>query len=178
MEKSTAQREEDMSGTAAQERKKTEPALKLNFLSHGTLDSKDLEFTRKFYEEFFGFEVVRTSPISLLIRFGGHHTYAVVLNEKGKAEMPLLNHNGLDVETEAEVDECYRVVMEQKDKWGLHKITKPHVQHGTYSFFFWDADDNAREILTNPPGGYSWLFEQGDQKGKGHMAKDFSRPTN
>ena len=50
---------------------KVEPALKLNFLSHGTLDSRDLAFSRKFYEEFLGFEVVQTSPISLLIRLGG-----------------------------------------------------------------------------------------------------------
>ena len=47
---------------------KTEPALKLNFLSHGTLESKDLERSRKFFEEFFGCDVIRTSPISLLIR--------------------------------------------------------------------------------------------------------------
>ena len=47
------------------------PALKLNFLSHGTLESKDLEISRKFYEEFLGCDVVRTSPISLLIRLDG-----------------------------------------------------------------------------------------------------------
>ena len=35
------------------------PTLKLSFLSHGTLESKDLEFTRRFYEQFFGFEVVQ-----------------------------------------------------------------------------------------------------------------------
>ena len=52
---------------------KVEPALKLNFLSHGTLESRDLEFTRKFYEEFLGFEVHRTSPISLIVRLGGPH---------------------------------------------------------------------------------------------------------
>ena len=47
-----------------------DPALKLNFLSHGTLESKDLEAAREFYTEFLGLEVVRTSPISLLIRLG------------------------------------------------------------------------------------------------------------
>ena len=29
--------------------KATDPALKLNFLSHGTLESKDLEKAREFY---------------------------------------------------------------------------------------------------------------------------------
>jgi catechol-2,3-dioxygenase len=47
---------------------KPRPALKLRFLSHGTLESRDLAFSRRFYEEFLGLEVVQTSPISLLIR--------------------------------------------------------------------------------------------------------------
>jgi catechol-2,3-dioxygenase len=54
--------------TASTERRgKAAPALKLNFLSHGTLESRDLAFSRRFYKEFLGLEVVQTSPISLLI---------------------------------------------------------------------------------------------------------------
>ena len=41
--------------------KKIEPALKLKFLSHGTLESIDLDQTRRFYEEFLGLEVVKVS---------------------------------------------------------------------------------------------------------------------
>jgi catechol 2,3-dioxygenase-like lactoylglutathione lyase family enzyme len=151
------------------------PALKLNFLSHGTLASRDLEFTRRFYQEFFGLEVHRTSPISLMVRLGGNHVYAVV-HSKSHSEMPFLNHNGLDVETQAEVDEAHRIACEQAEKWKLHNISKPALQHGTYSFYFWDADDNAWEILTNPKGGYSWLFELGDLEGKGHLDRAFDRP--
>lgn len=155
-----------------------DPALKLNFLSHGTLESKNLERARSFYTEFLGLQVVRTSPISLLIRLGGENTIAVVeqKNRKDDDQMPLLNHNGFDVETQEEVDAAYATVLEQKDTWGLHKITKPVLQHGTYSFFFWDADNNCWEILTNPKGGYSWLFEKGDLEGKGHLDKGFKRP--
>ena len=153
-----------------------EPALKLNFLSHGTLESKDTERSRKFYEEFLGCDVVRTSPISLLIRLGSNHTYAVVYKKNRSEQMPLLSHNGFDVETQEEVDEAYKIVEEQADEWGLHRITKPILQHGTYSFYFWDMDDNCWEILTNPEGGYCWLFEQGDQEGKGHLDKKFKRP--
>jgi catechol 2,3-dioxygenase-like lactoylglutathione lyase family enzyme len=154
-----------------------DPALKLNFLSHGTLESKNLEEARQFYTEFLGLEVVRTSPISLLIRLGGANTIAVVEQKNRDDEtMSLLNHNGLDVETQEEVDAAYETVMAQKDDWGLHKISKPILQHGTYSFFFWDKDNNCWEILTNPRGGYSWLFEKGDLEGKGHMDKTFERP--
>jgi catechol 2,3-dioxygenase-like lactoylglutathione lyase family enzyme len=151
------------------------PRLKLKFLSHGTLESRDLEAARRFYVEFLGLDVVRTSPISLLIRLGGQNTIAVV-QTKQKSEMPFLNHNGIDVDTQAEVDEAHRVVEAEGAAWGLHKITRPTLQHGTYSFYFWDADDNCWEILSNPPGGYSWLFERGDQAGKGHLDRGFKRP--
>ena len=155
------------------------PTLKLNFMSHGTLETKDIDFARKFYEEFMGFEVVRPSKISLWIRLGGQHIYAVVQGAKGrqKAAMDFLNHNGVDVETEEEVDECHRLVLRDAEKWKLHKISKPMVQHGTYSFYFWDADDNSWEILANPPGGYSWMFERGDQDDTGHMSRRFERPA-
>jgi catechol 2,3-dioxygenase-like lactoylglutathione lyase family enzyme len=161
--------------TTATQTAKPKPALKLNFLSHGTLESRDLAFSRRFYEEFLGLEVVQTSPISLLIRLGGPNTIAVVYSKQAH-EMNLLNHNGLDVGTQEEVDEAHRTVCAQAETWQLKKITKPHLQHGTYSFFFWDGDDNCWEILTNPEGGYSWLFEQGDQEGKGHLDRNFRRP--
>ena len=153
-----------------------DPALKLNFLSHGTLESKDLEKARAFYTEFLGLEVIRTSPISLLIRLGGPNTIAVVEQKRRTEEMPMLNHNGLDVETQEEVDAAHQTIVAEAEKWGLYRISKPKLQHGTYAFFFWDMDSNCWEILTNPDGGYSWLFEQGDLAGKGHLDRSFKRP--
>ena len=154
-----------------------EPILKINFISHGTLESKDLEASRKLYEELLGFDVVQTSPISLLIRKGGQHTYAVVqMKKKLQGPMHMLGHNGLDVKTQEDVDEAHRILEREAEKWGLHQISKPVLQHGTYSFYFWDPDDNCWEILSNPTGGYNWLFEQGDQEGKGPLDKKFERP--
>jgi catechol-2,3-dioxygenase len=160
---------------AGAETQKTTSALKLNFLSHGTLESRDLDFSRKFYEEFLGLEVVQTSAISLMVRLGGKHCIAVVFTKR-PSEMGLLNHNGLDVETQEEVDEAYKVTLAEAEKWKLHKISKPFLQHGTYSFYFWDADENCWEILTNPKDGYDWLFKHGDMTGKGHHDRHFKRP--
>ena len=153
-----------------------EPSLKLKFLSHGTLISGDLEATREFYEQFFGLEVVRTSPISMMVRLGGQHVYAVVYRKQHSSKMDFLFHNGLDVETHEEVDEAYETAVSEADKWGLTQISKPKLQHGTYSFLFWDRDLNCWEILSNPAGGYTWIFEQGDQDGRGHMDKSFKVP--
>jgi len=153
-------------------------ALKTRFLSHGTLGSRDLEKSRKFYEEFLGVETVRTAPNSLMIRLGGDHVYAVILLKK-KGRMDRFGHNGLDVETDADVDAAHSVCLLQAEQWGLHDISKPVAHHGTYSFHFWDADDNCWEILSNPQGGYKWIFDQGDLSGKGHCEKDFrhNRPV-
>jgi catechol 2,3-dioxygenase-like lactoylglutathione lyase family enzyme len=166
-----------MSETTDQPRTKVEPALKLRFLSHGTLESADIDRTRRFYEEFMGFETVRSSPMSMWIRLGGEHIYVVVPKEAGRPPMSVRNHNGIDVDTEAQVNEAHQVVVRDAEKWGLHQITRPTVQHGTYSFYFWDGDENCWEILCNPKGGYSWMFERGDQGGRGHLDKSFARPT-
>ena len=121
--------------------KKAEPFLKLNYLSHGTLEAWDLNESRKFYEQCLGLDVVRTSNVSLLIRIGGDNTIAVVQVQK-KEIMLLLNHNGLDVETQEEVIAAHVLLEENKDQRGVTQITKPALQHDTYSFFFCDLDDN------------------------------------
>jgi catechol 2,3-dioxygenase-like lactoylglutathione lyase family enzyme len=155
---------------------KADSVLKTRFISHGTLACKDIDRTRRFYEEFLGLEVVRTSPISLMVRRGGQHVYACVQIKGEKDVMPRHYHNGLDVRTKSEVDEAHRLVSEAAETWGITRITRPVAQHGTYSFMFWDLDDNCWEILSNPEGGYTWIFEQGDQEGRGHLDRSFPRP--
>lgn len=151
--------------------------LKTRFYSHATLECLDIARTRQFFEEFLGFETVQLGDVSFWARMGGDHIVVVVQSPtKKKADMDFLNHNGLDVETDADVDEAHKIVKRDADRWGIKKITRPVVQHGTYCFYFWDMDGNAWEILSNPKGGYSWGFERGDQTGKGHMARDFVRP--
>jgi catechol 2,3-dioxygenase-like lactoylglutathione lyase family enzyme len=151
---------------------KTAAVVKSRFISHGTLAARDLDATRRFYEAFLGIEVIRTSKVSLMIRLGGEHVYAVV-KSPNKTPQERLNHNGIDVATDADVDDAWRACHEQAVQWGLHEITEPVQQHGTYSFMFRDLDDNCWEILSNPKGGYTWIFEQGDLTGKGHFDKEF-----
>jgi len=151
---------------------KVAPTLNTRFISHGTLGCHNLEKSRQFYEEFLGLETTQTSPISLMIRLGSNHVYAVV-QIKNKIEMPRHYHNGLDVETSEDVDRAYQTVQTDAEKWGLYNTTRPVAQHGTYSFMFWDMDGNCWEILSNPPGGYTWIFEQGDLEGRGHFERGF-----
>lgn len=137
-----------------------EAILKLNFLSHGTLEVFDIEKSAEFYRDFLGFEFVRTSPISGMVRLlGGAHVYVVVQGRKGKP-MPYTNHNGIDVSTKEDVDRCHELCVANKSRYGLYGITKPIFQHDTYAFYFRDLDANWWEILTNPLGGYSERFDR------------------
>ncbi len=65
-----------MGGTA------TEPLLELDFLSHGTMLMDDLDIARRFYEEFLGLEVLKTSQISLAIRLNSDTSVACVALSK------------------------------------------------------------------------------------------------
>ena len=99
-----------------------DPALKLNFYSHATLDCRDIAFTRSFFEEFLGFEVVQMAKIAFWARLGGNQVIVVVQNpNKDAGEMPFLNHNGLDVATEGEVDEAHAIVERGAEKMEAEK---------------------------------------------------------
>ena len=155
----------------------TRGSLGLRFYSHATLECLDIAKTRRFFEEFLGFETVQMADISFWARLSGDQIIVVVQSPTGKKQdMPFLNHNGLDVATDADVDAAWATIKEHQDEWGMSKVTKPLVQHGTYCFYFTDMDGNMWEILSNPEGGYRWGFERGDQEGKGHMSRDFARP--
>ena len=154
------------------------PVLQIAMLSHGTLECRDLDKTREFYERFLGLEVVRTSNTSMWIRLNSSFAIACVQTGKKKAPMPLLNHNGLDVATRKEVDRAYATIVDQSEAWGIGRVTKPVDQHGTYSFYFSDLDENWWEILTNPPGGYSWMFRgQRDVTDWGAGERDDTNPN-
>ena len=132
--------------------------LKPRLLSHGTVECHDLERAKQFYSEFLGFDVVQTSAISLMLRLNSTTTIACV-QTKGETAAGIYSHFGLDYESREEVDEAYRLATAEKNKYGIQKITRPVDQHGTYSFYIIDVDGNWWEILTNPEGGYSYVFD-------------------
>jgi len=131
--------------------------LKPKMLSHGTVETHDLAAAKKFYTEFLGMEVVQTSAISLMLRLNSVTTIACV-QTKGETAAGIYSHFGFDYETREEVDAAHEVAVAQKDNYGIRKITRPVDQHGTYSFYIIDFDGNWWEILTNPEGGYSYVF--------------------
>ena len=140
------------------EKTTTPPLLNLQRIGHGTLAVIDLAKTRAFFEELMGFDVIQTSPISLMIRKGTDHVYAVVEVGDREDEMDRFNHNGVDVGSIEEVDKAFEIVSSVKEKYGIREIRKPGIRHGDYSFFFCDRDGNWWEIVKVREGGYAADF--------------------
>ncbi len=138
--------------------KKIKPLIKTNHLSHGTVECHDMARARRFYEEVLGFQVVRTSKISMMLRRGGGTIIACVETRR-KTQAGMFSHFGLDVDDRAAVDQAHKLVSGVRKEYGIKKITRPLFQHGTYAFYMVDADDNWWEILENPKGGYNYVFD-------------------
>lgn len=129
------------------------PLLKTGRLNHGTLHSKDIARTRRFYEEVLGLDVIQTSPISLMVRKGTDHVYAVVEAPDTGREMNMLNHNGFEVDSPEAVDEAHEALTAVRAEWGL-KVQPVRTMHGDHCFYFLDMDGNWWEIVATRKGGY------------------------
>ena len=138
---------------------RTSPLIDIRFISHGTLDSVNLQESRRFYEEVFGFGVVQLSKVSLLLRKGGEHTYVVVETGNADRKMSLMNHNGIDVDSPEEVDRAHAILTSVKEEYRIRQIHPVRHQHGVCSFYLLDLDGNWWEILANRPGGYSYAYD-------------------
>jgi len=135
--------------------------VKPKLLSHGTLMSKDLAATRRFYEEFLGLEVVRHARPAMMIRLrSGMYVVCVCIGEK-VPNQHVLTHWGLNVDTREEVDQAYAEALRLKDQYGMQKIQKVRERHGAYGFYFQDLDNNWWEIQYEPRA-IDDFFKRGD----------------
>lgn len=145
---------------AITDRSTKKPLLNTLRMNHGTLHCQDIVKTRRFYEEVLGLDCIQTSPISLMVRKGTDHVYAVVeMPSDNPAPMNMLNHNGFEVGTPGEVDAAHEQIMKIKDEWGLKKVMPVKETHGDHTFYFMDFDGNWWEIVSVRKGGYVADFE-------------------
>ncbi|MDI1449382.1 VOC family protein [Polyangium sp. 6x1] len=144
------------------EKSKQDSIVKPHRLSHGTLICADMQRTRRFYEEFLGLEVVRHAPSAMMFRLStGIHVVCVECGPSKLWGMHVLHHWGIDVGTEKEVDDAYQSALEHKDEYGIRAIMKPVTQHGAYSFYLQDLDQNWWEIQCSPLDHEAY-FARGD----------------
>lgn len=146
----------------------------LPLLVGGTLATTDIKSARKFYEEFLGLDCVSHGPKQLLLRdqkskqemeAGG--TYFFVLevtevDEIGRQQVPL-NHWGITVDRQEEVDRIRAAAIDRTDEFGIQKVMPITGLHGAYGFFLADRDMNWWEIEYRTHGRTNnMVFDEGD----------------
>ena len=139
------------------------PLLELPFLSHGHATLKDVEESVRFYREFLGLEVVKTSPRTLVARLGSNTAIVgVTLGEKGlaKANRPWLKnaHFGFDFSTAEKVREARELSLSFQEKFNIQKVGDLLEDDHGLSFMLCDQDGNYWQILENPSSGYGRFF--------------------
>jgi len=145
------------------EPKNQQAMVKAFVLSHGTMEVYNLRDSRKFYEEFLGLECVRHAKPAMVVRLG--LKFHIVAVEVGEAVHPVnvLNHWGMDVNSNAEVDDAYQKALKFKDQYKIRQVLKPVMQHGVYSFYMEDLDHNWWEIQHYPGFQNQDLFDFGER---------------
>ena len=139
------------------------PALELPFLSHGHATLRDVEASARFYRDFLGLEVVKTSPRTLVARLGSNTAIVgVTLGEKGlaKADRPWLEfaHFGLDLPDSSAVRDAFNLTLEHKSDFNIQNVGPLTENDEGVSFMICDQDGNYCQIMENPEGGYSHYF--------------------
>ena len=100
------------------------PLIDLPFLSHGHATLRDVEESVRFYRNFLGLDVVKTSPRTLVARLGSNTAIVgVTLGEKGlaKANRPWLKnaHFGFDLLTSDEVKEARELSLQHQENFNI-----------------------------------------------------------
>ena len=130
-------------------------------LSHGTLMSRHLAKSRRFYEEFLGLEVVRHARPAMVLRLNSSmYVVCVCIGDKAPAQH-VLTHWGLNVASRAEVDRAHAAAERLKDEYSIRRINKVMDRHGAYGFYMQDLDGNWWEIQYEKRG-IDDFFNPGD----------------
>ncbi len=139
------------------------PLLDLPFLSHGHATLTELDASARFYSEFLGFEVIKTSPKTLVARLGSNTSIVgVTLGEKvlGKIQRGWLEnaHIGLDMRSRGDVEAAHALTLKHQADFAIRRVGDLTEADGGLGFLITDLDGNFWEILNNPPGGYTDRF--------------------
>jgi catechol 2,3-dioxygenase-like lactoylglutathione lyase family enzyme len=140
--------------------------IKPGFLSHGTMECRDLRETRPFYEQFLGLECVQHGRRSMAVRCGLKFHIVCLQLHPDETPHPLgtNNHWGLDLRSRLDVDAAHRAALEHKDRFKIRQVTDPVDAHGVYSFYVEDLDSNWWEFQYYEAGLQNDdLFEFGDR---------------
>jgi catechol 2,3-dioxygenase-like lactoylglutathione lyase family enzyme len=121
-------------------------------IDRGTCATRDLAVTRRFLEEVLGMQCVRVATDRLMARHrtdGDRAAYWVLEVQQVEAirhPQSVVNHWGLFVKTQGEVDRAFDLLSARQTEYRIKRVQKPRNNHASYSFYFEDLDSNWWEI--------------------------------
>ncbi|MBN9085121.1 MAG: hypothetical protein BGP06_19945 [Rhizobiales bacterium 65-9] len=128
-------------------------------LSHGTLEVRDIDKSRRFYSEFLGLETVRRGMPALWVRCGGGWMVACIcMGERAKA-LPISSRWCLDMTTDEDVNAAYQAAQKLKEEYGIRDILPIARTSASSSFCLQDIDGNWWEIAHRSERLYDKSFE-------------------
>jgi catechol 2,3-dioxygenase-like lactoylglutathione lyase family enzyme len=129
--------------------------------THTTLECHDVAESLAFYRDVMGLEVNHVHPLVGHVWASNRH-YAAVLHGAACAPQPLLNYYARPVPRPGDVDAIHAKIEAVRALYGIRAITPPARedkakfgvgtygpatrQHGSYAFYFQDADTNCWEL--------------------------------
>ena len=128
--------------------------FKIRRVGHLVLNVKDVERSKRFFEEVLGFPVVAQNPRGMVFFStdvkDNHHMLAIMPAKEGAA-MPArdqigMEHVSFELGTFAELQDAYRMLKEKGveiDHTVFHGVSK--------SVYFYDPDGNRLELYVNVP---------------------------
>ncbi len=150
------------------------PIVSPRALERGTFLTTDLAVARRLFEEVLDLECVRFERDALLVRERGHRPgearaaepyWVLEVREVPVIANPqaMLNHWGVFVSSQGNVDRAYQTLVDNKERYGILRVQRPCAAHGAYSFYFQDADSNWWEVEHRiPKRQYTALRARGD----------------
>ena len=130
----------------------TYPLIEPVCLSHGTLECRDLNETRRFYTEFLGVDVIRHAEQAMGTWCGGDWFIACVGAGENATPQPFENRWGLEVETLGEVDAGHAAARAQSGEYGIQQVLPIEDDGNVRRFSLQDLDGNWWEILHRREG--------------------------
>lgn len=136
------------------------PLLDLPFLSHGHATLKIVDESVRFYRDFLGLDVLKTSKRTLFARLGSNTAIVgATIGEKGlaKAQRSCLQYAqfGFDMPTAEGVNEARELAREHQESFHIQNVGDLMENDDRHSFMLLDQNGNYWEFLENPAGGYA-----------------------
>lgn len=128
-------------------------------LSHGTIECKDIDASRRFYRDFLGLETVRRGDMAIWFRCGGGWMVASVGTGEKQESLPIDSRWCLDMASAEEVTKAHTSARRLKDDFQIQEILPIQEVHGRRMFCLKDLDGNWWEIGFHPGRLYDSIFE-------------------